>query len=374
MQDNTYSAHDESQGQHLHAQLLSSLKSRGETEGPTLEVPANPSPVAAPADAIDPPCLNARHESQGQHLHAQLLSSLKSRGETEGPTLEVPANPSPVAAPADVIDPPCLNARHESQGQHLHAQLLSSLKSRGETEGPTLEVPANPSPVAAPADVIDPPCLNARHESQGQHLHAQLLSSLKSRGETEGPTLEVPANPSPVAAPADVIDPPCLNARHESQGQHLHAQLLSSLNTGDQGPTLEMPPNPSSFAAAPVASPVAPVRKSHLKRRLVGKQTVRQAGGLPRLASTVVRARLGHLLQPAERGFLVRVHGDGWGGGTGSYLATVTEADTQTFTVIRRGDCYGSWDETHVLKTCCSIMARTTTTQEVFLASEGIRT
>jgi len=126
---------------------------------------------------------------------------------------------------------------------------------------------------------------------------------------------------------------------------------------------------------ADAISPVQPpVRKSHLKRRLVGKQTVRNDSGerpacCLRAGSNVSRARIGHTLDPPERGFLVRVQGDGWGGSGGSYLATVTESDAETFTVIRRGDCYGSWDETHVLKTCCAVVARTTSKEHVFLSA-----
>ena len=124
-------------------------------------------------------------------------------------------------------------------------------------------------------------------------------------------------------------------------------------------------------AISPMLHP--PVRKSHLKHRLVGKQTVRNDSSQRpacclRSGSNVSRARIGHTLDPPERGFLVRVQGDGWGGSGGSYLATVTESDAETFTVIRRGDCYGSWDETHVLKTCCSIVARTTSKEHVFLS------
>ena len=128
-------------------------------------------------------------------------------------------------------------------------------------------------------------------------------------------------------------------------------------------------------------------------RRLVGKQRPSPY----RLGSSVARAQIGHMLQPPELGFLVRVQGDGWGGkaawGSGSasfsfrgswfpwhcvnllwhllagYLATVTEADAETFTVIRRGDCYGSWDETHVLKTCCTVLARTTSKEQIFLSA-----
>mmetsp|Transcript_66950 Transcript_66950/g.117314 ORF Transcript_66950/g.117314 Transcript_66950/m.117314 type:complete len:489 (+) Transcript_66950:72-1538(+) len=55
-----------------------------------------------------------------------------------------------------------------------------------------------------------------------------------------------------------------------------------------------------------------------------------------------------------EMGTKVKVCGDGWGGGSGDYLATVTEADSLTFTVIRQvGE---KWEETHVLRTHCTIV------------------
>jgi len=45
-------------------------------------------------------------------------------------------------------------------------------------------------------------------------------------------------------------------------------------------------------------------------------------------------------------------------GGDGIFLATVTEADIQTFTVIKHGGCGGhdaGWEETHVLREHCSV-------------------
>jgi len=51
-------------------------------------------------------------------------------------------------------------------------------------------------------------------------------------------------------------------------------------------------------------------------------------------------------------GSLVKVRGDGWGGGRGEYTATVTEADELTFTVIRQNG--EKWEETHVLREHCS--------------------
>jgi len=102
------------------------------------------------------------------------------------------------------------------------------------------------------------------------------------------------------------------------------------------------------------------------RRRIVGKQRV----PLSKNGSVLIRQSLGHTLRPPEAGFLVRVQGDGWGarsGGSASFLATITEADDDTYTVIRRGDCHGSWDETHVLKRECSILARTSSQQDVCL-------
>lgn len=56
---------------------------------------------------------------------------------------------------------------------------------------------------------------------------------------------------------------------------------------------------------------------------------------------------------PPELGSLVSVSGDGWGGGSGAFLAMVTEADNLTFTVIRQ-DTPRRWEETHVLREHCA--------------------
>ncbi|CAE8642462.1 unnamed protein product, partial [Polarella glacialis] len=69
----------------------------------------------------------------------------------------------------------------------------------------------------------------------------------------------------------------------------------------------------------------------------------------PKRALRDLRAALGHSLSPPERGREVQVTGDGWGGGSGTYGAIVTEADDLTFTVIRTG----GWEETHVLREHC---------------------
>jgi len=67
----------------------------------------------------------------------------------------------------------------------------------------------------------------------------------------------------------------------------------------------------------------------------------------------------GHSFTPFdERGAQVRVRGDGWGGGSGEYVATITEADEFTFTVIRAAtgedDC--AWEETHVLREHATVL------------------
>ena len=120
----------------------------------------------------------------------------------------------------------------------------------------------------------------------------------------------------------------------------------------------------------------APTHQRPTRRRIIGKQkVVHNVPALFKHSSALIRESLGHCLRPPEAGFLVRVKGDGWGGGSGgtSYLATVTEADALTYTVIRRGDCHGSWDETHVLKEECTILARTTSRQDVCLRNVRAR-
>lgn len=61
---------------------------------------------------------------------------------------------------------------------------------------------------------------------------------------------------------------------------------------------------------------------------------------------------------PKELGQRVAVAGDGWGNGEGGYEAVVTEADDLTFTVIS----VNTWEETHVLRSCCIPVGSSTTT------------
>lgn len=67
---------------------------------------------------------------------------------------------------------------------------------------------------------------------------------------------------------------------------------------------------------------------------------------------TSMWAASGHTLRPNQLGVRVAVVGDGWGGGSGGYEATVLEADAHTFTVVALGGP-SQWSETHVLRRCC---------------------
>merc|ERR1712137_176917 len=85
------------------------------------------------------------------------------------------------------------------------------------------------------------------------------------------------------------------------------------------------------------------------KRRIVSK--TRRVTAPMRLGSSDIRLSIGHTLNPVEQGMKVIVRGDGWGGGHGTYNATVTEADDLTFTVVRERNSV--WEETHVLRALC---------------------
>lgn len=58
-----------------------------------------------------------------------------------------------------------------------------------------------------------------------------------------------------------------------------------------------------------------------------------------------------------DLGTKVRVKGDGWGGGRGTYNATVTEADEFTFTVLIEKRNPERFEETHVLREHCTILS-----------------
>merc|ERR1711879_1113858 len=92
------------------------------------------------------------------------------------------------------------------------------------------------------------------------------------------------------------------------------------------------------------AAKVVVARRVPAKGRIVSKAP--KVAAPMRMGSCDIRLSIGHTLSPVEQGMKVIVQGDGWGGGQGSYTATVTEADAQTFTVVRDG----VWEETHVLR------------------------
>jgi len=59
---------------------------------------------------------------------------------------------------------------------------------------------------------------------------------------------------------------------------------------------------------------------------------------------------------PAEMGSVYEVRGDGWGSGSGSYRARVTEADDQTFTLINIDAGPSKYEESTVLREHCILV------------------
>jgi len=122
--------------------------------------------------------------------------------------------------------------------------------------------------------------------------------------------------------------------------------------------------------AARAAATAAPVR-----RRLIGKQPVAQRHACSRAANTgggrgqppvppppaataaPTVARVTKRLAAASSikvGSKVKVQGDGWGGGSGEYVASVTEADEMTLTLVfKKG---AAWEETCVLREHCTLL------------------
>ncbi|CAJ1411454.1 unnamed protein product [Effrenium voratum] len=191
--------------------------------------------------------------------------------------------------------------------------------------------------------------LQANAVSSGQAEGTPTLVDAAAHASITAARSEVPAANASASAMANI--PPILS---------LAEQLVLSqcVSEPGEGPTLPGDPDMAS-GGSPARSPM-PKAKA---RRLVGKQPPESRAGCLRSGSAILRERIGHILQPRERGFLVRVHGDGWGsaGGAGGagFLATVTEADALTFTVIRRpGGDTRAWEETHVLRRYCTVVAR----------------
>jgi len=102
----------------------------------------------------------------------------------------------------------------------------------------------------------------------------------------------------------------------------------------------------------------APVTRSGLRWRLSSKQPP-PAGYVPPVPTTRARASL-PAKRPQQRaavcmGCKVTVQGDGWGGGTGEYEATVVDSDELSLTVVYR-DEDKKWKETHVLLQHCKFL------------------
>ncbi|CAJ1439641.1 unnamed protein product [Effrenium voratum] len=124
--------------------------------------------------------------------------------------------------------------------------------------------------------------------------------------------------------------------------------------------------SPKAAAAKPGAkksSGSASRAKSGLKR-LWGKQPPPPGYVPPKAAAPKIKATPAKRASaparppvslPAAAGHLVLVKGDGWGGGTGEYQATVVDADDLSLTVVYRGDDK-SWKETHVLREHCTFL------------------
>lgn len=136
----------------------------------------------------------------------------------------------------------------------------------------------------------------------------------------------------------------------------------------------EVPQHKRKLPAASVASSAAPEANALKRRRLRGKQqaTVAYSGigvpsaVMPAVATPVAASAASSESAPvaasptaAKLGTEVLVRGDGWGGGSGEYLATVTETDAFTFTVIRQYED-GRVEETHVLREHCDVVSEPT--------------
>jgi len=168
---------------------------------------------------------------------------------------------------------------------------------------------------------------------------------------------------APGQGPAAALDePPAALAQDPAAHEQWPAALEQAPVAQDEAPQVASPaldPRRSESAHAPPQLPSAPSQgPCSGRRRIMGKRPRPadfEAAPPPARADTaVLRSAIGHSLAPPEMGSRVRVKGDGWGVGRGSYVATVTEADELTFTVIRQ--CGERWEETHVLREHCTVL------------------
>jgi len=270
-----------------------------------------------------------RQDSQAKSLSG--AASMTAAAATLQPTLVVDATAHAAVSQAAF-------GRQGSQVQSLIAPHMARVASMTEA--------AATDPVQLADSRLD---LQANAVSSGQAEGTPTLVDAAAHASISAARSEVPAANASASAMANI--PPILS---------LAEQLVLSqcVSEPGEGPTLPGDPDMAS-GGSPARSPM-PKAKA---RRLVGKQPPESRAGCLRSGSAILRERIGHILQPRERGFLVRVHGDGWGsaGGAGGagFLATVTEADALTFTVIRRpGGDTRAWEETHVLRRYCTVVAR----------------
>ncbi|CAJ1411457.1 unnamed protein product [Effrenium voratum] len=270
-----------------------------------------------------------RQDSQAKSLSG--AASMTAAAATLQPTLVVDATAHAAVSQAAF-------GRQGSQVQSLIAPHMARVASMTEA--------AATDPVQLADSRLD---LQANAVSSGQAEGTPTLVDAAAHASITAARSEVPAANASASAMANI--PPILS---------LAEQLVLSqcVSEPGEGPTLPGDPDMAS-GGSPARSPM-PKAKA---RRLVGKQPPESRAGCLRSGSAILRERIGHILQPRERGFLVRVHGDGWGsaGGAGGagFLATVTEADALTFTVIRRpGGDTRAWEETHVLRRYCTVVAR----------------
>eukprot|EP00928_Gymnodinium_smaydae_P012913 TRINITY_DN14716_c0_g1_i1.p1 TRINITY_DN14716_c0_g1~~TRINITY_DN14716_c0_g1_i1.p1 ORF type:complete len:786 (+),score=139.95 TRINITY_DN14716_c0_g1_i1:84-2441(+) len=203
-----------------------------------------------------------------------------------------------------------------------------------------------------------------------QETHSSSPSSLSSSS-SSSPAHEEDA---PAARPAHLRKGTCEGTTQEFGSRERIMTKWSA--AGDASIIVGVAAGPETEAQLKHEEPQNRVKR----RRLVGKvapqgrrcfvegvcsQHPQDASQVPparRANSSIIRQSIGHTLAPAEQGATVRVRGDGWGGGLGHFLATVTEADELTFTVIRRGQLAAGWEETHVLRSSCEVLPRSFTT------------
>lgn len=117
---------------------------------------------------------------------------------------------------------------------------------------------------------------------------------------------------------------------------------------------------PKRTARASVATPDASAPK---RRRLRGKQLPPVAYASIAAPSATEASSSRSVLTdklrpetPATGLGAVLVRGDGWGGGSGEYLATVTETDAFSLTILRQYED-GRVEETHVLREHCDVVS-----------------